>query len=520
MTREPDELIEMRQVLGAQLAAYRQAAELSQGQLAIAAMVDRTTVAHIEKGRSRADERFWMIADERCRADGALLAGFHTWQAAHQDHEVRARETQLTEARAKAEALRAPLAAQLFGEAAGPGGTETRTTSPAVGGTELMEGSAGALACLSWVGSLAGDMPGVAPDELIGQLARLLCEWVGAMNRRQLLQLLRRAAGTAAAASAMGNLNTDEQERLARAITTPSRVDERVIDHIETIHRSCKQQDDALGSRAVLKTVLAQRDLVRDLLTDCPAVLRQRLLSVYSDMSSSIGYYFFDLNDFSSAWYYRQQARAAAQDADNPELEIHALCEMSYTASSQGDAHVGIETAGAALGLIGKTSDPLMLVCVADKAARAYAIDGQHHACMDEFKTSQDGLVSDGQPRTDSPAYFYNEGFLLSQKSDCLLRLGKPHDAADSASAGLALFDKQFVGSRAFCMLYLGNAYLQSSEVDEAARVVGNAAGLVAQTRSARLVEELRATRTRMRPWQSTQAVKTLDDRLVSFGLS
>ena len=76
MAREPDELVEMRRVLGAQLAAYRQAAELSQGQLAIAAMVDRTTVAHIEKGRSRADERFWTIADEKCHAEGALLARF------------------------------------------------------------------------------------------------------------------------------------------------------------------------------------------------------------------------------------------------------------------------------------------------------------------------------------------------------------------------------------------------------------------------------------------------------------
>ncbi|MGH3902892.1 MAG: helix-turn-helix transcriptional regulator [Pseudonocardiaceae bacterium] len=83
MTREPEELVEMRRVLGAQLAAYRQAAELSQGQLAIATTVDRTTVAHIEKGRSRADERFWTIADERCRADGAPLASFHAWEAAH-----------------------------------------------------------------------------------------------------------------------------------------------------------------------------------------------------------------------------------------------------------------------------------------------------------------------------------------------------------------------------------------------------------------------------------------------------
>lgn len=49
-------------------AGFRQAAELSQGQLARVAMVDRTTVAHIENDRSRADERFWTMVDDKCGA--------------------------------------------------------------------------------------------------------------------------------------------------------------------------------------------------------------------------------------------------------------------------------------------------------------------------------------------------------------------------------------------------------------------------------------------------------------------
>ncbi|MGH4006244.1 MAG: helix-turn-helix transcriptional regulator, partial [Pseudonocardiaceae bacterium] len=76
MGREPEELVEMRRVLGAQLAAFRQSAGLTQGQLAKVTFRDRSTVAHIETGRSRADERFWTVADDRCGADGVLLAGF------------------------------------------------------------------------------------------------------------------------------------------------------------------------------------------------------------------------------------------------------------------------------------------------------------------------------------------------------------------------------------------------------------------------------------------------------------
>ncbi|MGH3796368.1 MAG: helix-turn-helix domain-containing protein [Pseudonocardiaceae bacterium] len=518
MAREPEELVEMRRVLGAQLAAYRQAAELSQGQLAIATRVDRTTVAHIEKGRSRADERFWTIADQRCHADGALLAGFHTWEAAKQDHEVRAREAQLAEARAKAEELRATTAPRLCvcHEPDRPGETGALTNT---GGANLVQGLAPPLASLPMLGSLAEDVPGAGPDEIIGQLARLLCGWVGAMNRRGLIQLLGWAASTATALPVLGALNTDEQERLTRAVVTPSRVDERVIDHIETIHRYCKQQDDTLGARAVLNTVLAQRTLVHDLLGECPTSLRPRLLSVYSDMSTSIGYYYFDLNDSDSAQGYWDQARAAAQDADNTELSIYALCEMSHAAYWQGKAHTAIDTAAAAQSLISKVDDPLMQVCVADKSAQAYAIDSQHRACMAELEKAQDGLASAREVPAGSPAYWYHEGLLASERSGCLLRLGKPQDAANSAKGALALFDNSFVGSLAFCTLFLGNAHLQSGEIDEAARVVSDAAGLAAQTRSARLVKELRTTRAHMQPWQGTQAVKTLDDQLAAYGL-
>ncbi|MGH3821600.1 MAG: helix-turn-helix domain-containing protein [Pseudonocardiaceae bacterium] len=50
MTREPEELVEMRRALGAQLAAFRQAARLTQDQIARVTFCDRSTVAHIDEG--------------------------------------------------------------------------------------------------------------------------------------------------------------------------------------------------------------------------------------------------------------------------------------------------------------------------------------------------------------------------------------------------------------------------------------------------------------------------------------
>ena len=76
MAREPEVIAELRRALGSHLATFRLAAELTQGQLARLAFCDSTTLVHIEKGRGRANERFWRTVDDACQADGALLAAF------------------------------------------------------------------------------------------------------------------------------------------------------------------------------------------------------------------------------------------------------------------------------------------------------------------------------------------------------------------------------------------------------------------------------------------------------------
>ena len=241
-------------------------------------------------------------------------------------------------------------------------------------------------------------------------------------------------------------------------------------------------------------------------------------------MSTSIGYYFFDLDDLDNARRYCDQARAAAHDAGHTELGIYALCAMSDHASWYGKSPAAIDFAVAAQSLTAKTDDPLMRVCVAQRAASAYAADGQYGACMAQCEKAEDVLTSSGQAvPAGSIAYYFNEGYLASQKSECLLRLGKPREAAASASAGLIRYDKSFVDAPnrlAECALNLGNAHLQSGEIDEAARVVGDVVGPIARTRSARLVRALHTTRAQMQPWQDVGALKDLDDHLLAYGLA
>jgi DNA-binding XRE family transcriptional regulator len=106
MAREPEVIAELRRALGARLATFRQAAELKQGELAQLVNCDRTTLAHIEKGRSRSDEQFWSKADGACGAGGTLLAAFRELEAARAEHDHAIRIRELDDVRAKAEQLR------------------------------------------------------------------------------------------------------------------------------------------------------------------------------------------------------------------------------------------------------------------------------------------------------------------------------------------------------------------------------------------------------------------------------
>ena len=106
MAREPEAIAELRRSLGGQLATFRLAADLTQGQLAKIAYCDRTTIVHIEKGRARADERFWRAVDIACDAEGALVAAYLELEAAKAEREQREREARLASVRAKAAALR------------------------------------------------------------------------------------------------------------------------------------------------------------------------------------------------------------------------------------------------------------------------------------------------------------------------------------------------------------------------------------------------------------------------------
>ncbi len=304
------DVAQLRAVLGRQLAARRRAAGLSQQELAPLVLRDRTTVSKIEAGLRTADATFWRTADDHCHAGGALLTAFAQLCAAERASEAQEQEARRARAQTEIVELQAEVAALA------PDGVD--------------EGAAPA-----WHGDPeAGDPQARA---LMSELLRL----AGAVDRRTLMRLLRLLG--VAAGLPMPIWEPEEQERATRAVGG-RRLDARVIGILEKTWECVKRQADALGPSAVQRTALAHRDMIVDLFSACPASLRSRLLTAYADVSISLSFYAFDRGDAALAQRHCEVARAAAQEAGDPEMAAYALCNIAYFASVEGVSRTSCST--------------------------------------------------------------------------------------------------------------------------------------------------------------------------------
>ena len=352
-------------------------------------------------------------------------------------------------------------------------------------------------------------------DRAYHLLVQFLRSWAHTMDRRGVLRLLAWAAGVASVFPATVG---DEHERVASVLSGSGRIDGQTIEHIEAVLRHCRQQDYALGPQAVLATVLAQRDLARVLEPDCPADLRPRMLSVLSEASRQAGWLSFDLKQFGHAGYYYEDARALAHEAENTGLGAFVLCEMSHLATWRGTPRIGIDHAVAAGQWADRTDDVRLRAYAADVAARAYAAAGQRDACLHALDTAHTVLTTaDGH----APSYStYDEAIHISIRGQCHLRLGEAERAVSYRRQALDVLDHScFTRDVVMAGIGLGEAYVLCTEIDEAARLLGDAGEIAAGNSSARLIGRLEQVRAGMEQWKDTRAVRELDERVGGWGL-
>jgi transcriptional regulator with XRE-family HTH domain len=483
-------LVRLRQCLGVHLAACRYAAGMSQEELATALGRTRSLVSKVEHGSRGMPEPLWQLADEVCRAKGALISEHRALVQAERDYRARWRVQHRLDQRAAGLARAAQIAAR------------------GVGVSRALLCDAGGDACRDAV------LDGVS-RELAQELRAVMERVVRSVGRRRAMQL----ASWMLATMGLSTLDADEYTRVAHAVTTPGRVDAKVVNNLAATLAQCRRLEDTLGPRAVLETVLVQHELVHHLLHEGAAEQWHKPLRLLdSSTAAAIGTHLIDMGDPGAARDWFAHARKAGHDGGNPAYAAYAAANLSYVARLAGDTPAALDAAAAARSLAARTSDAQVQALAESVAAGAYALDGRSDACLAAVDRAHDLLTTATSPGPGAPAYWIDHSFIDSQFSAFFVLLNRPRQAVDAASNALARFDRTYVGRYALGEVRLGHALVLAGEIPEAVRVLGNAAGQAHLY--PRLTAELRTTRALLQSWQHTQPVQELDAQLHACGVT
>jgi len=474
------DLARRRAALGRRLAECREVAELSQSGLGRVIGETRTSVSKVENGWRGRDRSWWERVDGLCGAGGGLVAAWEELDRA--TAEYRGRGAVLRRQRAKARR-----------------DTVASATAP------------------SRVRASLGSGMSPESERLAEELLRIMTRIAAALPRREAMRLV----GVVTAASGLSGLDWDEVERLAGAVAAPRRVDRRVIGTLSRVLGDYRRLADALGPSEVFPSVLALRGMVRGLRAECPAALLGLLLALDSRITSCIGNCLRDVGDLTQAGAYFADAREVAHEARDAACGAYAAGSGTWAAYLADDGCRAADLSAAARSLSARAGDPLLVALSESMAAAAYAVEGDTQACLRACDRAQAALPTGTDPAgpADSQAYYVHHGTLASQRCAYLLRLNEPRSALDAATFALDRYDPQYVSGHARAQIRSSAALLVNAEVDEACRLLGEAADRVVRCPSERLTGELRAVRADLAPYAQTRAVRDFDARLATCGL-
>jgi len=150
-------------------------------------------------------------------------------------------------------------------------------------------------------------------------------------------------------------------------------------------------------------------------------------MSAYADLTSLIGWLWFNMGDYRNAQHYYDEARNVAHDAENVELVSYILCTMSQLATWQGKPRVGIDHAVVAGVWAEQTGSPKARAYAADVAVRAYLADNQRDKSRATLDLERAILATvQNAPSASSWWYFLRRSVLLVNRNEVRAQLRRP----------------------------------------------------------------------------------------------
>lgn len=291
-----------------------------------------------------------------------------------------------------------------------------------------------------------------------------------------------------------------------------------IVHYTSEVVAGLRRLGGTVGPRITLQPAMALRSAMSALGRSVPEVVTSHALTAYGDITQLIGWLLFNLGDHKAAWYYYDDARAAAYRAGNNDLVTYTLAAASQLAASRRRPAHAIDHAQASLVAAKASGSPYAVAYASDVAARAYAAAGQAGRCQAALDREQEalGLITEDTPR--APWwYFYDRSFYWGTESECALKLDLPVDASDAARRSLGLLAPVNCHNSALTLAFRAEALIKQDEISEACETLADSARLTTLNSSRRISARIAALRRELRSVDDTPAVRELDEKLAEY---
>jgi tetratricopeptide (TPR) repeat protein len=239
--------------------------------------------------------------------------------------------------------------------------------------------------------------------------------------------------------------------------------------------------------------------------------------SVAAELDQFAGWLAFDLGDFKAASARYRRALETADAVEDEAMAAHTLGCMSLLAAATGTPLEAVRRADVAVGRAMRTGSHRLVAAVASRKAKAHAQAGEADACRAALELARAELAK-GPAEADPPyVYYLDQSQLDVLEGGCYVMLHDPAAALPVLRRALAARPPTFLRSRTGLLVCMAISLLDAGEVVEATRVGGEAAELLAFTRSRQVRGRLGELRHRLHRHGDVRQARALEERLAAL---
>jgi transcriptional regulator with XRE-family HTH domain len=301
-----------------------------------------------------------------------------------------------------------------------------------------------------------------------------------------------------------GGLSPDRRERIEWARQHPGRPDAAVAESLAVVLDAQRHAEDALGSAAVMRAVLAQLDVTEDLVREARGPARPALVHVAGQWAQFAGW-------LQASTGHHDKASARLSQALQWAVEAGEVNLISEVLSFQGHAAYIAGHPGPVIGLSqaaqrDRSAYPGQLAISAAQEAKGHAMEGRG-ADADRLLDEADELAARARERrAEAPPwlYYHTDGFFDLQRGEAYGYLADDPLYHSRAAAALASGHAALPASAqrsewgAEYLMHLAAVHARGGDLEQAYAVAMQAAGIARSIGSNRLSRMLKRLRARL----------------------